>query len=171
MSRKVEDSAAIELPIDRPRGAVPSYRGTRCPLALPPALATAVDALGEREGVPRSTMLLAAFKALLVRISGQEELVVGLADAGERRVLNTDLGGDPGFRELLKRVATALREEPLDTGHEPLDRVLFALGPVTGDPGCDLMLSLAEDGVFEYNAELFDAATIRRLRGHFLTLL
>ncbi|MCP4664349.1 MAG: AMP-binding protein, partial [bacterium] len=164
MSRKVEDSAAIALPIDRPRGAVPSYRGACCPLALPATLSTVVDALGEREGVPRSTVLLAAFKALLARISGQQELVVGLADAGERRVLNTDLGGDPSFRELLKRVATALREEPLD-------RVLFALGPITGSPGCDLMLSVAEEGAFEYNAELFDAATIRRLRGHFITLL
>ena len=62
--------------------------------------------------------LLAAFQALLHRHSGQDDILVGAPVAGRRAVeteeligffvntlvLRTDLGGQPGFRELLARV-------------------------------------------------------------------
>jgi non-ribosomal peptide synthetase component F len=62
--------------------------------------------------------LLAAFKALLARVTGQTDLVVGVPIAGRTQlelsgsigcftntlVLRTDASGDPTFRELLGRV-------------------------------------------------------------------
>ena len=64
--------------------------------------------------------LLAAFKTLLYRYSGQEAIVVGSPIAGRNRaevenliglfvntlVLRTDFSGNPSFRELLRRVRT-----------------------------------------------------------------
>ncbi|MCP4657235.1 MAG: AMP-binding protein, partial [bacterium] len=183
----MNNPGAIALPLDHLRGATPSYRGARCPMALPPPLSAAVDELSEQQALTRSTVLLAAFKALLVRISGQDDIAVGFAGppaaAAGVLVLRTDLGGDPGFRELLKRVAAVVREAR--EHRVPSFQVLFELRTTpplaqrladTGGAGCDLTLSLPEDGsgghgYFEYNAELFDATTILRLRAHFTTLL
>ena len=63
--------------------------------------------------------LLAAFKILLARYSGQDDVVVGTPIAGRTRtelegligcflntlVLRTDLSGQPTFKDLLARVA------------------------------------------------------------------
>jgi amino acid adenylation domain-containing protein len=63
--------------------------------------------------------------------------------------------------------------------NEPLEMPELRLTPVEADTGTaqfDLMLSLSEtpdglDGALEYNTDLFDASTIRRMAGHLQTLL
>jgi amino acid adenylation domain-containing protein len=74
--------------------------------------------LSQREGVTLFMTLLAAFKVLLYRYTGQEDLSVGTLIANRTQaeienligffvntlVLRTDLSGNPGFRELLGRV-------------------------------------------------------------------
>src|SRR5262249_56297091 len=70
-----------------------------------------------REGVTLFMTLMAAFKALLMRYSGQEDISVGTAIANRTRqeiegligffvntlVMRTDLSGNPSFRELVRR--------------------------------------------------------------------
>jgi amino acid adenylation domain-containing protein/non-ribosomal peptide synthase protein (TIGR01720 family) len=87
-------------------------------LRLSGSLAVALRTLSRHEGVTAFITLLAAFKLLLYRYSGQEDLVVGspMANRGRREVegligyfvntvpLRTDLSGNPTFRELLSRV-------------------------------------------------------------------
>ncbi len=108
----------LELPTDRPRPAAQSYRGATRPVHLPAALTRQVEALARREGATLFMVLLAAFQALLARISGQDDLAVGSPIAGRNRVeteeligffvntlvLRGDLSGEPSFRELLGRV-------------------------------------------------------------------
>ncbi|MFQ5794192.1 MAG: amino acid adenylation domain-containing protein, partial [Candidatus Bipolaricaulia bacterium] len=108
----------LELPIDRPRPAIQSHRGAHHPLALPKSLTDSLNALSRQEEVTVFMTLLAAFKALLHRYTGQDDIVVGSPIAGHNRaeieeligffintlVLRTDLSGDPTFRELLGRV-------------------------------------------------------------------
>ncbi len=108
----------LELPTDRPRPAARSFRGARRMAIIPSPLTEAVQALARREGCTLYMVLLAAFKALLARYSGQLDLCVGTPIAGRNRaetegligffvntlVLRTDLSGNPSFRELLHRV-------------------------------------------------------------------
>ncbi|HID62186.1 MAG TPA: non-ribosomal peptide synthetase, partial [Anaerolineae bacterium] len=217
----------LELPTDRPRPAVQSFRGRTQAFALPKDLSRAIKDLGHQEGTTLFMTLLAAFQSLLYRYTGQETINVGTPIANRTQseiegligffvntlVMRADLSGDPGFRELLKRVremalgAYAHQDLPFEMlvdalqpernlSHSPLFQVMFVLQEAptgaqalsdltlrgveaeTGVAKFDLTLSMAEDGdgdglggVFEYNVDLFDAATIERMIAHFQTLL
>jgi aspartate racemase len=77
-----------------------------------------LKALSQREGLTLFMTLLAAFKALLHRYTGQDDVLVGSPIANRNRrevegligffvntlVLRTDLAGNPSFRELLAQV-------------------------------------------------------------------
>ncbi|HEV2150062.1 MAG TPA: amino acid adenylation domain-containing protein [Longimicrobiaceae bacterium] len=110
--------ALLELPTDRPRPPVQSYRGAYEGVALPGALVEPLRALAGSEGATLHMVLLAAFQVLLSRYSGSEDVVVGTTIAGRSRrevepligffvntlALRTDLSGDPSFREVVRRV-------------------------------------------------------------------
>ncbi|HXO28551.1 MAG TPA: AMP-binding protein, partial [Thermoanaerobaculia bacterium] len=111
----------LELPTDRPRPLLQTFRGGSRSGRLSPALADRLYALGGQAGTTPFMTLLAAFLALLHRISGQEELRVGTPVAGRRSaamagvvgyfvnpvVVRCGLAGAPGFGELLGRVREA----------------------------------------------------------------
>src|SRR6185503_14809843 len=108
----------LELPADKARPAMQSYRGGRLPLLVEPGVTEAVEALSRAEGATLFMSLLAAWQVLLSRYSGQADIVVGTPVAGRNQreteeligffvntlVLRTDLSGGPTFRELLARV-------------------------------------------------------------------
>lgn len=108
----------LALPTDNPRPAVQSLRGARQTLILPQSLTEALKSLSQKEGVTLFMVLLAAFKTLLYRYTGQTDLVVGTPIANRNQietenllgcfintlVLRTDLSNNPSFRELLARV-------------------------------------------------------------------
>ncbi|HZJ70013.1 MAG TPA: condensation domain-containing protein, partial [Planctomycetota bacterium] len=132
----------LELPTDRPRPAVQTYRGAGCALELPRELTRALAMLSRRRGVTLAMTLLAAFKALLCRYTGQDDILVGtpIANRTQREiegligffvnslVLRTDLSGDPSFSELLARVHATMLE-----AHEhqdlPFERLVDELQP------------------------------------------
>ncbi|HEU4328800.1 MAG TPA: amino acid adenylation domain-containing protein, partial [Roseiflexaceae bacterium] len=110
--------AALDLPTDRPRPPVQTFRGATVPFQLPAALSQALAALSRREGATLFMTLLAAFQTLLFRYSGQEDILVGSPIANRTRkeiegligffvntlVLRGDLSGNPTFRQLLEQV-------------------------------------------------------------------
>ena len=110
--------AALELPTDRPRLTVPSFRGGRVPIQLTEELTVGLRALAYQEGVTMYMVLLAGLQVLLSRWSGQQDIVVGSPIAGRIHqelegligyfantlALRTDLTGEPSFREVLRRV-------------------------------------------------------------------
>src|SRR4029450_5669347 len=75
----------VELPTDRPRPAVQTFRGAHLPFAAPPGATAAVQALSRSEGATPFMTLLAAFLALLHRYTGQSDLAVGspIANRGQ----------------------------------------------------------------------------------------
>jgi len=111
----------IDLPTDRPRPPLQTFRGGARSLRLDRGLTTGLYALGRRAGATPFMTLLAAFLALLHRASGQEELRVGTPASGRGSpglagvvgylvnpvVVRGDLAGDPTFEELLARVREA----------------------------------------------------------------
>ena len=108
------------LPTDRPRPPVRSYRCAQEYLPVSKEVSVALKRLSQQNGVTMFMTQLAAFKVLLGRFSGQEDIVIGTPIAGRNRaevesligffvntlVMRTDLSGNPTFRELLKRVRT-----------------------------------------------------------------
>ena len=110
--------AALPLPIDRPRPAAPSFRGASTMLRLPAAAAGALRQAARREGTTLYMLLLAGFAALLARVTGEEDLLVGTPVADRPRqelegligffvntvVIRARAAGDPSFRGLLASV-------------------------------------------------------------------
>ncbi len=110
--------SALEIPTDRPRPPVQSFRGGTEEAVIEQELVEELRRLSRREGVTTFMTMLAAFKMLLYRYTGQIDVVVGTPIAGRNRaeiegligfflntlVLRTDLAGNPTFLELLKRV-------------------------------------------------------------------
>jgi amino acid adenylation domain-containing protein len=108
----------LQLPTDRPRPAMQTFRGSRRFVELPPALSAGLKALSQQEDATLFMTLLAAFQTLLHRYSGQDDILVGTPIAGRTQVetegvigffvntlvLRTQLEGNPTFRELLGRV-------------------------------------------------------------------
>ena len=112
------DLPILQMPTDRPRPAVQTYRGANQFFDLPAGLAGQLRDLSQRHRVTLFMTLLAAFKVLLYRYTGQTDFAVGSPIANRNRselegligffvnnvVLRTDLSGNPGFAELLGKV-------------------------------------------------------------------
>jgi amino acid adenylation domain-containing protein len=108
----------INLPTDYPRPAQQSFRGGRATIVIEQAIADTLKSFSQKEGVTLFMVLLAAFKTLLYRYTGQTDLLVGTPVANRTHseienllgcfvntlVLRTDVSGEPSFRELVKRV-------------------------------------------------------------------
>ncbi|MES1245199.1 MAG: non-ribosomal peptide synthase/polyketide synthase, partial [Acidobacteriota bacterium] len=113
--------ALLELPADRPRPAVQSFRGAAGSLELGERVSEGLRALARGRSATLFMVLLAGFEALLGRLSGQDDLVVGTPIAGRTRrelepligffvntlALRADLSGDPTFGELVGRARRA----------------------------------------------------------------
>ncbi|MHC5675769.1 non-ribosomal peptide synthetase [Nostoc sp.] len=116
--KQLDGISVLNLPTDRLRPAVPTYRGAKQFLELPHSLTQALEALSYQEGVTLFMTMLAAFQTLLYRYTQQENITVGSPIANRNRselegligffvnslVLRTDFSGNPTFRELLNRV-------------------------------------------------------------------
>ncbi|MDF5712719.1 MAG: amino acid adenylation domain-containing protein [Rhizonema sp. NSF051] len=110
--------ALLELPTDRVRPIMQTFRGANYLLPIAPELRAALNIFSQRQGVTLFMTLLAAFQTLLYRYTGQDDICVGTPIANRNRpeiegligffvntlVLRTDLSGNPSFQQLLSRV-------------------------------------------------------------------
>ncbi|WP_442937952.1 amino acid adenylation domain-containing protein [Nostoc sp.] len=215
----------LELPTDRPRPAIQTFRGEIQYGEFSVELSEAIANFTRQEGATLFMTLFAAFVTLLYRYTDSDDIVVGTPIANRDRlelegligffvntlVLRTDLSGNPSFQQLLSRVrqltlqAYAHPDLPFeelvkalqpqrDLSYTPLFQVMFVLqnAPISevelagltisslpaqsATAKFDLTLSMQNTAtglvsVWQYNADLFDASTIERMRGHFQTLL
>ncbi|BAY50137.1 amino acid adenylation domain-containing protein (plasmid) [Scytonema sp. HK-05] len=215
----------LELPTDRPRPAIQTFRGARQHIKLSIELSEALANFSKQEKATLFTTLFTAFVTLLYRYTGSDDILVGTPIANRDRfeteyligffvntlVLRTDLSGNPSFKQLLSRVrqlmsqayahsdlpfeelVKALQPER-DLSHTPLFQVMFLLqnasvsqvdltgltvSPLVTERTTakfDLTLFMENTttglvSTWEYNTDLFDASTIERMAGHFVTLL
>jgi amino acid adenylation domain-containing protein len=110
--------AVLQLPTDRPRPAVQRFRGAKQGLVVEAETTSGLKKLGREEGATLFMVLLAAFKVLLWRWSGEADVVVGTPMAGRTRaetesligffvntlVLRTRLRAEGSFRGLVGEV-------------------------------------------------------------------
>ncbi|WP_197672081.1 non-ribosomal peptide synthetase [Alloactinosynnema sp. L-07] len=132
----------LRLPTDLPRPPQWDGAGDVVRFDLPADLVAAADALARGAGSTRYMVLLAAFKTLLARYTGQTDLAVGTPVAGRGRtdlegmiglfvntlVLRTDLSGTSTFRSLIHRV----RDTTLSAfsgADAPFERIVTELTP------------------------------------------
>ena len=78
--------AVVELPIDRPRPVIQSYRGATLHFTIPQTVTAQLKELGRRQDATLFMVLLAAFNILLARYSGQRDLCVGTPIANRNRL-------------------------------------------------------------------------------------
>jgi len=109
---------ALNLPIDRPRAAVQTYRGAAREFNLDDELSGRLKPLARVHGVTLYTVLLAAFDVTIACLTGQEDFLVASPVVGRNRagfegvvglftnpvMLRTNLSGNPAFRDLIGRV-------------------------------------------------------------------
>ena len=204
--------SALELSPDRSRSAAQAFREATYSFTLDRSRSQieALRTLSQQAGVSVFVTLLATFKILLQRHTGQTDILVGIPIAGRvpaaTLALRTDLSGDPSFRELLGRIHEVTSgayahqdlsfEEllvELSPQHAPSQisplRIMFIFQAAAqkrpeptwpaidnGTTRFDLALALDEvnqelSGTIQYNADLFDEATIVRVADHLQILL
>ena len=108
----------LQLPTDRPRPPVNSYRGTKRQFSFDAELAENLKRFSRREQTSLFTVFATVLNTLLYRYTGQDDILLGVPIADRDRpeiqplvgflidthVLRTDLSGNPAFRELMSRV-------------------------------------------------------------------
>ncbi|MCX2829473.1 condensation domain-containing protein, partial [Bacillus sp. DHT2] len=111
------DLPVLQLPTDYERPLVQTYTGGRVTYRLGKDLLKDLYKLSQQEGVTLYMTLLASFKVLLYRYTGQEDILVGspVANRNHREleeligffvntlVMRSDLSGNPSFKEFLGR--------------------------------------------------------------------
>jgi amino acid adenylation domain-containing protein len=110
--------ALIDLPTDRPRPAVQTFRGGMVAFNLRKELVDRLRAVAAANRVTLFMLLLGSFQVLVRRYGAQEDIVVGTVSGDRKRsefegllgcflnpvVLRTDVSGNPTFRDLLVQV-------------------------------------------------------------------
>jgi amino acid adenylation domain-containing protein len=231
--------AEVEIPADRARPTYRSLRGATFDFRFDAELSSRLSRLARDEGTTLFVLMLAAFKVLLYRYSGTEDVVVGTPTLGRNRAefgrilghfvnavpLRSRVTADMPFRTLMDTLRRTLleaidaQEYPLalmverlqptrDSSRSPLFETMFVLqrfeqfrelsellsaeaSDTPADFGglqvrrfamhqqegqFDLGLGLVEHGdtltgALNYNTDLFDASSMRRLADHYCNLL
>jgi len=223
-----EEQPVLELPLDHPRPATPSFRGSRLEFAVEGELAEQLRGFARQHNLTLFMLLLGGFGLLLQRHTGQADLRIGSPVANRNRseiegliglfvntqvlrvqpdtrsdglaylqaVRQTVLGAQAHQDLPFERLVDALKVER-SLAHAPLFQVMYNHQPQVADLAAltlasglelssldwrsrttqfDLSLDTFEKGgvlhaAFTYASDLFDAATIERMAGHWQTLL
>ena len=158
--RQLADLPVLQLPTDRPRPPMSTFRGAVHAFHIPPQAVEALRGLSQRARATLFMTLLTGFQVLLARYSRQDDIVVGAPIAGRSRpelepligffvntlVLRTDLSGEPSVTDALARV----RQVVLDAfAHQdvPFEKLVEELEPrrdLSRNPLCQVAFQLLE---------------------------
>ena len=151
----------IELPTDRPRPQRQDHAGGAVEFAFDERLSAGLKALGQRHGMTRFMTLLAVWGAVLVRLSGQDEVVIGTPVANRKRseleqligffvntlALRLDSSGSPSVAQWLERVkAQALgAQQHQDLPFEQVVELMHPVRSLAHSPLVQVMFTWEQD--------------------------
>ena len=132
----------LQLPTDYPRPPVVSHQGSAVSFSINKQTTEKLQKLCESQGATLFMGLLGVFSILLMRYSGQKDLLIGTPIANRNRqqvedligffvntlVIRNDLSGNPNFINLLSRI----KEETLQAyAHQdvPFEKIVEELHP------------------------------------------
>ncbi len=138
--KQLANTSTLKLPLDRERPTVRAFEGGYEPMVISPELTKKINIICKNKSVTQFILILAAFKTLLYRYSGQEDICIGTVVANRNRAeleravgffmntlaLRTRIEGDSSFSEVLERVkkttydAFTYQELPFDKMVEEL---------------------------------------------------
>ncbi len=132
----------LEMPSDRRRPVISSYRGKTFHLEIPEGVTLKLMELNRLEGCSMFMMMLAVFNVLLYRYSGQGDILVGTPIANRKKrelediigffantlVLRNNLSGNPTFRQFLERVRN-VSAGAYDNQDLPFEKLVEELQP------------------------------------------
>ncbi|WP_242836733.1 non-ribosomal peptide synthetase [Clostridium sp. BNL1100] len=138
--KQLTNTSTLKLPMDRERPTVRTFEGGYEPVVISPELTKKINIVCKNKSVTQFILILAAFKTLLYRYSGQEDICIGTVVANRNRTeieravgffmntlaLRTRIEGDSSFSEVLERVkkttydAFTYQELPFDKMVEEL---------------------------------------------------
>ncbi|MDM0005389.1 amino acid adenylation domain-containing protein [Variovorax sp. J22G73] len=164
----------LDLPLDRPRRAGQGTDMRRTARTLDPALLAAMRTASEHAGFDLFDGLLAAFVATLYRLSGQDDIAVGIpkkeAQTDEWLTLHVAPQAAQRFDALMSECHAGVQAR--SPQQRMLTSVCFAFdrSAAESDEPFDLSLVLRphqdENGALHaearYNADLFDEASVQR---------
>jgi thioesterase domain-containing protein len=160
----LEDAPPVlKLPQDGPRPAEQTLQGASHAFPVPGEIVAPIASLATRHHVTPFMVLLAAFKVLLYRYSGEADLLVAVPVAGRNQVetegmigffvntlvLRDDLSGNPRFLDLLAQV----RESTLGAfanAEVPFEKVVDVLQPertLSYNPVFQVMFSVIKSAI------------------------
>lgn len=140
--RKLADAPpALELPADRPRPPVKTHHGAQVTVTVPAGAADALRDLAASRDASPFTAVTAGLYALLHRVTGRNDLLIGGVDAGRGHPalagsigffvntlpLRTAVNPEESFAALLDRTRATMLEA-VEHGDTPFDRIVEALG-------------------------------------------
>ncbi|MEO7583967.1 MAG: amino acid adenylation domain-containing protein [Ferruginibacter sp.] len=122
--QKLAGVSSLQLPTDYQRPSIQSTRGAIAGFNINQALTASLNALCQKQGTTLFITLLAAFKVLLHRYTGQQDICVGTPIAGRQQqevegligffvntlALRSQLDSDQSFEELLQQEKIAILE-------------------------------------------------------------
>ncbi|MEO7583966.1 MAG: non-ribosomal peptide synthase/polyketide synthase [Ferruginibacter sp.] len=135
--QQLDGVTTLQLPTDYPRTAVQTYNGSLEEFTIDRELTDQLQVLSEQQGVTMFMTLLAAFKILLYRYTGQQDISVGTATAGRQQqllegligffvntlALRSSVDSDSSFNEFLQQVKrTSL--EAFENQEVPFEKVV-----------------------------------------------
>ncbi|MDO7929211.1 amino acid adenylation domain-containing protein [Pseudomonas sp. KFB-139] len=155
--------ALLTLPTDRPRPAEQSYSGASLPVAFDEELTQALKALSQRHGATLYMTVMSAWAALLSRLCGQDEVVIGSPMANRTRsevepligffvntlAIRVDTSGQPDVGSLLARVKaqTLAAQRHQDLPFEQVVEIVNPFRSLSHTPIFQAMLSWQDTGV------------------------
>ncbi|SNT66327.1 HxxPF-repeated domain-containing protein, partial [Asanoa hainanensis] len=156
-AEKLANPTTLELPTDRPRPDLPSFRGDRLSYTIPADVLEGMRALSRRVNATLFATLVAGMTATLSRWSATPDVIIGTANGNRQRpefqslvgclinmlVLRNDVSDDPTLEELIRRSMVTVAEG-WDHQAAPFEKIIERIG-LPRDPSRNPMFQIAMD--------------------------